>query len=239
LSSSWENSIDRRLLAALIERHGEPPPAPPPLSVDERERAEMVARRDRAMAAVDPALVEWIERHQRSAEWLARGTPAARAGAEAADRLERRAATARRPGDFDPEVWHLRGIGELRESEWDEDVQGALEHRTPQAVLRDLHRPVLLFGDVELRPNAIPSAASALAHAREELARALARPAGEAAHIALGSKAMREEMTELARVLAAPWQDARPESPLPMASRSPGTEDLQWFGMSGGYDPDV
>lgn len=200
---------------------------------------ELVARRNRALAAVDPALVEWLGRHERRAERLELGSAAVRAVTEGAARLEARAARARRPSGFEPEAWKLRELGEWRDLDPGDEVRDALEHSTPQAVLRDLHRPVQLFGDVELRRAPAPTAAAALRRVREARDQALARPTGEAATMPLSSATMKSEMAALARVLGAPWADSRPENPLPLPGRSPGSEDLQWFGMSGGYDPDL
>ena len=239
MSSSWERSVNRRLVAALIARHGEPPPPPPAPTAEELELEELVARRNRALAAVNPALVEWLGRHERRAERLLEGSAAVRAVNRGARHLEERAARASRPGGFAPEVWKLRELGEWRDLDPGDEVRDALEHRAPQAVLRDLHRPVQLFGDVELRRGPAPTAAASLRRAREARDLALARPTGEAAHMALGSATMKAEMQALAQVLGAPWADSRPESPLPLPSRAPGGEDLQWFGMSGGYDPDL
>ena len=50
---------------------------------------------------------------------------------------------------------------------------------------------------------------------------------------------MQAGMSELRTILARPWSESRPDSPLPLPSRAPGAEDHVWFGLSGGYDPDV
>jgi hypothetical protein len=114
-----------------------------------------------------------------------------------------------------------------------------MEHRTPQAFLRDLHRPVHHFGGVELRRVPSPTAAAALARARALVTETLAQRTQGAASFRLSSQLAQEGIDELRAALARPWEESRPANPLPMPSRSPTAEDMRWFGMSGGYDPDV
>src|SRR6185503_15354230 len=71
-----ERAIDRRLLELLIERHGAPRAARP-ISAEEQERRDLIARRDRALAAVDRDLVAHLERHNTAAEQLAPRSAAA------------------------------------------------------------------------------------------------------------------------------------------------------------------
>ncbi|HLU67644.1 MAG TPA: hypothetical protein VKZ63_15280, partial [Kofleriaceae bacterium] len=137
-----ERAIDRRLLGQLIARWGEPPRAPP-LTADEEERRELLARRARALAAADPDLVHHVERHDRDAEHLAPEVP---------DPAALCRSLAPRPiARFDLGAWNVRQAEEMRELEPSDELRDCLEHRTPQAFLRDLHRPVHSFGDVELR----------------------------------------------------------------------------------------
>ncbi len=114
-----------------------------------------------------------------------------------------------------------------------------MEHRTPQAFLRDLHRPVQHFGGVELRRVPSPTAAGALARARALVAETMARSTRGAAAVELSSQLAQEGFAELRAALARPWEESRPANPLPMPSRAPSAEDMRWFGLSGGYDPDV
>ena len=222
-----ERAIDRKLLAQLIARHGAPRAAPPP-SADEEERRQIVARRDRAMAAADPSWIRYIERHERTS---ARLTYTQRAA------LAMRTVPAFRSHEWD--ALGLREIGEVRELEVNEELRAAMEHRTPQAFLRDLHRPVQFFGDVELRRTLSPTAGSALALAQAMVSQAVAHRAGEAGRIELSSRVAQCGLDELIAVLSRPWQESKPENPLPMPSRAPGGDDMHWFGLSGGYDPNL
>ena len=226
-----ERSIDRKLLALLIARHGAPPRAPK-LSPEEEERRLLRARRDRALAAANPELVHHIERHERSSDQLA-GT--SRSAAHASEQLRAR----RRPIGVDESVIQVRDIGELRELELAEELYEAMEHRTPQAFLRDLHRPVQHFGGVELRRIPSPTAATALARARALASEAMTGRTTAATSFGLSSQLARAAIQELRVTLARPWGESRPANPLPMPSRSPSADDMRWFGISGGYDPDL
>jgi len=223
-----ERGIDHALLARLIARHGAPPPAPQ-LSPDDEERREIALRRERAVAAADPALVVHIERHERSSHELGRTQRAA---------LAAHARLAARDGSGKDRL-RVREIGEVREIEPSEEIHEAMEHRTPQAFLRDLHRPVLEFGGVQLRRMPSPTAAAALSRSRAAVSEVMSHRARASAQFQLASQLARGGLEELRAILARPWADSRPENPLPMPGQVPGAEDWQWFGLSGGYDPDV
>jgi hypothetical protein len=223
-----ERGIDRRLLARLIARHGAPQQTRL-LTDDEAEQQQLVARRERAMAAADPTLLGRLARHeQRSGDltWAQRSATA----------MSRK--DLGHPCGLDLSANGLRELGEIREVEVSQDLLDAMEHRTPQAFLRDLHRPVQYFGDVTLRRAPSPTAASSLARVRAVVTDALSHRAGAAGSIELASRGAREGLAELRATLARPWEESRPANPLPMASRAPSAEDMQWFGLSGGYDPD-
>ena len=222
-----ERAIDRKLLAQLIARHGEPPRARP-LSAEEAERRDLVARRDRALAAADPALLAHLERHERSSDELC-------GVARSAAALETVLSAA---GGPDRGAIQVRELGEAREIEVPEDLFDAMENRTPQAFLRDLHRPVQHFGDVTLRRQPIATAAGSLAQIRAAVSAAMSQRASGAASIRLASPEAHAGMAELRQILARPWEDSRPENPLPLPRQAPSAEDMMWFGMSGGYDPD-
>lgn len=222
------DAVDPVLLGQLIARHGAPRQAPP-ITYAEHERRQLLARRERAMAAADPALIHHIERHER-------------------DTLQRPAAgeplpaPARSIAKFDLDAWplHAQPSGEVRELEPSEELRRALNHRTPQAFLRDLHRPVYAFGRVELRR--VPSGTSssmALAGIRAAVAGAMVHRSRDEAVQPLATRLMTDGMKELRATLARPWADSRPEAPLPLPGTMPSMEDSQWFGLSGGYDPDV
>jgi hypothetical protein len=224
-----EQIVDRKLMALLVARHGAP--RSQPMSADEQERRQLLARRQRAAAAADPDLVHHIERHQRSGE---RAAATERAALSLADRV-----LARRARGPQPSGLRVRDIGEVREVEVAEEVRDAIAHRTPQAYLRDLHRPVQMFGAVELRRVPSPTAGIALARARAQVREAMAARAHDVRAIQRSSQLARQGMEEVREILARPWAESRPEHPLPLSSRSPSPEDMQWFGLSGGYDPDL
>lgn len=220
--------VDAAFLDHLIARHGAPRQAPP-LTLDEKERRQAIARRDRAMAAARPELVAHLERHQSDAERL-RMLPRA-------DPLPARAPIAR----FDLDAWRIRQIdAEPRELEPSEALRQALSHRTPQAFLRDLHRPVVAFGEVELRRVASPTSSTlALERIRTAVQGAMSHRSRDDAIQPLATRLMNEGMRELRTILARPWAESRPAKPLPLPRTYPGLEDSMWFGSSGGYDPDV
>jgi hypothetical protein len=225
-----ERAIDRKLLALLISRHGAPPRAAP-LDPEEEERRLRIEQRDRALAAADPDLLLHIERHRVASETFA-GTQ--RAALRVYEKMQ-----ARRSIGPDEHVIRVRDAGEVRELEPSEELFAAMENKTPQAFLRDLHRPVQHFGGVELRRVPSPTAAASLARARALVSETMGRSTRGAASVRLSSQLAQEGLDELRAALARPWEESRPANPLPMPSRSPSVEDMRWFGMSGGYDPDV
>lgn len=212
-------------LAAVFGRVGEPPPPPP---VADAELAERIRIRDRALAAVDPALVDHLERHRRTGEALASPLPPMPPLP-----VERELAA------LDPRGLVEREIGEQAFLERPGDLDDVLNEATPQAILRDLHRPVSHFGDIALRPVALDADRTG-ARARAVVRAAMAtRHHIEIGTMATGSQVMREEMRGLVETLARPWADSKPETPTPLASKSPGADDWRWFGLDGGYDPDL
>jgi hypothetical protein len=220
--------VDPRFLDHLIARHGAPRQAPP-LTWADKERRDHIARRERAIAAADPALVRHIERHESDGDQLRR--------MPAEEPLPERAPIAR----FDLDAWHIRiPIAELRELEPSEELRRALSHRTPQAFLRDLHRPVTAFGEVQLRRvQSQTSAGATLARIHAAVRSAMQHMSRDELVQPLATRLMEGGMKELRTILARPWADSRPAKPLPMPRAMPGIEDSLWFGQSGGYDPDV
>lgn len=107
------------------------PPEPP---AEDPEFVERRKRQDAALAAVDPAL---LEAHRRRTEGLA---DTIKPLPEIALHVD--------PGiaRLDTAMIEQRGtIAEPREVERPADLEDALCERTPQALLRDLHRPELDF----------------------------------------------------------------------------------------------
>lgn len=228
---------------ALIERleawfagpaTGFPPPAPdkpreasptdgPPKRrpVDERAR-----QRERALAAVDPGLLEHLERQgDRSAEMLEPLPP---------PKLTLDANISR----FDFSAWGLQGIGEPRDVERPDDIQLAVQERTPQAILRDLHRPVRWYGGVVLRPMDMGidrygaqsrAAIDDLVYQRRYRVDPHREPSGR--------RVFQEEVAGIREILGEPWENSKPAEPRPVPSGFPDENDLRWFG-SIGVDPD-
>ncbi len=220
---------DPALLGELFGRPGAPRQAPP-ITFAEHERRQLLARRERALAATDPALIHHIERHERDADDFQR--PSAGEPLPALPSIAR--------FDFDSWPLYAQPSGEVRELEPSEELRRALNHRTPQAFLRDLHRPVHAFGSVALRR--VPSGTSssmALARIRAAIAGAMVHRSRDDAVQPLATRLMTDGMKELRAILARPWADSRPEAPLPLPGSMPSMEDSHWFGISGGYDPDV
>lgn len=225
-----ERAIDRKLLAGLIARHGEPPRAVP-LTPAQEERKEIVERRARVLAAADPALVARLEQHEATADHLRSALPAR---GEALLRVIDRPLAL-----FDLDVWRLRESEANTEIELSDEIRDIVAENAPQAFLRDLHRPVQMFGDVELRRIPSPTSSEALSRGRASVREAFEARRAEAGRLPLASREAAGGYAELREILARPWADARPANPLPMPSKAPPAEDLQWFGLSGGYDPDA
>src|SRR5262245_18840790 len=103
-------------------------PAPPP--AEDPEFAERRKRQDEALAAVDPL---WLEAHRLRVESMCAMVT------ELPPMVLRVDPSIAR---FDHAmVEHAATVAEPREVERPEDLSEALAERTPQALLRDLHRP--------------------------------------------------------------------------------------------------
>jgi len=220
-------AIDRALVDLVIARHGAPAP-PPPMTVEEKERRVRQQKAERAMAAADPGFIRRVERHVRSGDALIRPCIAAAQGQNT-----------RRPIGIDWEAAGLRQAGEFHELEPSEELHEALEHKTPQAFLRDLHRPVQMFGEVTLRRVRTPTSSDALGRARAVVREVMSHESVSISAIQLASRSMRRAVEEMRAQLARPWEESLPEKPLPLPTRTPGMHDMIWFGVSGGYDPDL
>lgn len=166
-----------------------------------------------------------------------------------ADRGHRAAAVATAPEPpravIDPSLarfslaaWNLTFAGDARTTERPHDIRQALEQRVPQAILRDLHRPVRPVPAIHLRPEAMgpspselsPRAAVRAAMATPYTVRIADQPSARAA--------LANDRAELRAILDAPWEDARPAEPTQQASLFAHPDDALWFGTEGGYDPD-
>lgn len=118
-----------------------------------------------------------------------------------------------------------------------DDIRDALtEANTPQAVLRDLFRPVMYFGDIVLRP--VETGLERLGEdPTAEIRQAVKEPVCPGLD-PLPAELMAADIGELREIMARPWADSKPEVPS-QPSIVPDYEHFQWFGVEGGYDPDV
>lgn len=110
-----------------VAEKGEPPPADPELEAARERRAK-------ALAAIDPALVEAHRRRVESGDSLIRFQAA----------IDLRIDPSVLRIDLD-HVERKQAIAEPREVEIPEALRDDLADCTPQAILRDLHRPELYF----------------------------------------------------------------------------------------------
>lgn len=108
-------------------------PAPPPAEVDPKF-AERRKRQDTALAAIDPALVEAHRRRTDSAAEFLKPPPEVTLHVDP-DLMQLDEAMIARQG----------AIADPREVQRAPDIEDAVRERTPQALLRDLHRPELYF----------------------------------------------------------------------------------------------
>jgi hypothetical protein len=141
---SFEQLADRGIAAA------------PPQPGEDPEFAVIRKRRDDAIAAVDPALVEAHRRRVEPERPVVKPLP------PIALRVDPDIAL------FDTAMLERQhGVAEPREIERPGDLDDALAERTPQALLRDLHRPELDFEKIFERVDVLaeqrldPSAAVA------------------------------------------------------------------------------
>lgn len=139
---------------------------------------------------------------------------------------------------FSLAAWGLSFAGQARETERPHDILQAVNERVPQALLRDLHRPVRPVPDIHLRiehPGPPPSAQSPRTAVRAAM---IARYTVRMSEQPSARCAIAEATAERRAILDAPWEHARPAEPTPQASLFAHPEDALWFGTMGGYDPD-
>lgn len=135
-----EDDLDPETIAQLARWFGAATPnaamgsAPAPVDPD---ILEAQAAKKRAADSADPALVARLE------QWTTSGDPLIKLPPP----MENVGPDTSLP-KFDMSVWGLRTAGRAREVEPPDKIREALKERTPQALLRDLHRPETHFGDV-------------------------------------------------------------------------------------------
>lgn len=204
--SALEEMVDAATAAELAKWFG----LPSFQQVDEgevelpAEDPEMVAvreRRARAIAAVDPALLEAHRRRIEAPEGLIKFE------AKLEVRVDPDLAL------FDADMAERRGhLAEAREVERPEDLADALAECTPQALLRDLHRPELMFDkEFEVVDMSAEQKLDAVAAVREAITTSWKLPdLGEPQGVAL-----RKVMAEMRQELHTPWADLPRRARLP------------------------
>ena len=175
-------------------------------------------------AALDPLLVDRLEQKAGRADALL---------AFAADPLTSRVDLSLAKLEVPPPV----APHEEPEYAQPDDIRRALaDHNTPQAVLRDLFRPVMYFGDIALRPIETGLETLAVDPTAEVRAAVGERVAPELGP--LPAEMVATDLAELREIMARPWAESKPET-TSVPSVVPDFEHYLWFGVEGGYDPDV
>lgn len=228
-----DEELDPATLARLAAWFGggapaaEPEPvAMPEPSREERQREKLLAARRRATEAVQPALVRALEDRAQRYSQAVEPLPPLELGP-------------RQPlGGFDLSRWGLAHIGDPVEWDRPEEIHQALEERVPQAILRDLHRPVRSYGPIVLVPTDLGVDVAGERARAEVRAIMTARYKADPSAYPAASAQMYQATGELRATMARPWAELSEVSLERRGSRYPGAEDMRWFG-AGGYDPDL
>jgi hypothetical protein len=216
--------LDPATIAQLAAWFGAPGPAP--AAPDAPRGADAATRRARALEAVDPGFVSALHARWTRGEALLRVTaPMAR---------PRRA-----PSKFDVAVWNLHLGDEPREHERPEDIADTLKEPTPQALLRDLHRPEQHW-PLRLLPEDLGLDVGGL-RTRARIDDILST--NYSVRIddePIPARIMADQAASLRARLDEPWESSYipPEKRRSAVSNAPTPEDLKWFG-SMGFDPDL
>jgi len=239
---------DERLDESLLRRDG---------AVEERLDPALVARLETWFgsshgsaseaedddAYIDPVMGRIEKNHE--AEWRrARAAEVAASGAllgqleKNADRY--RGALSPRPvvetkfdstiARFDLTKWGVRTSGAPTERTRPEDIGEALNAQTPQALLRDLHRPIPSLAPIALDEQYLAPRTGA-AETAEIKQLVGSRYAINPCEILRTPRLVSETMAELRQRLDdEPWADCRPEKPQPFGSSMPNADLMKWFG---------
>ncbi len=234
----FEDVIDPQLVARLAAWFGEGPL--PAVSIsrpqeDEETRSQREAL-ETLLAVADGELID------RMFEWIKAGDSLLHCSGTDRTKLSYLDCTSRYfIADPDP-------IEEDNEYEQPEDIREAIrDSSVAQAILRDLFRPVRHFGNIELRRHLVGDDAdhdmlrNPLGHVKAAMQTSHARDlqASDAQTLMLISS----DMKELRTILSNPWEDSAVEKP----TTNVGNDSIEqnalahtrWFGMEGGFDPDV
>lgn len=227
-----EEELDPATIAQLAAWFGAPLPAqeagPRPGFGEDPEIREVRERRQRAAALVDPEFLARFESKPAEAQALIRLPESLRLSIE------------ERPlAKLDMDAWNLALSPEIREHERPDDISDALQERTPQALLRDLHRPEM-YWQITMKPRSL-GVDTGGTRGRARVAAAIqTRYAFHRGEMPLATRLAAAGMADLRSRLAEPWENAYvpPEKRRSPGSYVPTPEDLRWFGL-GGYDPDL
>jgi hypothetical protein len=225
-AAAESEDLDPATIAQLAAWFGAPAAGPVPAAPEAPRDADAATRRALALEAVDPGFVSALQARWDRGEALLRVTA-------------RMARPRRAPSKFDLAVWNLHLGDELREVERPEDIGDTLKDPTPQAVLRDLHRPEQQWPRRFLPQDLGLDIAGLRTRARIDdiLATNYAVRIDDEP---IPARIMAEQRAALRAHLNQPWEDSYipPENRRGPASSAPTPEDLKWFG-SMGFDPDL
>jgi len=216
------DEIDPVLVERLMAWFGDGPPIGEETSREDPEMAEMRRVRERACAAAEPWLLERIENHLLRADDPLTLPPPPPSMIDLS--LPK----------FDLARWGLRSVGEMREVEPPDELYDALRCCTPQALLRDLHRPVFHF---RLQMVPVP-VAGILSNDAHDQVRQLMRDSYSAGAQPTSSSIAAQELADLKHLLSQPWEDSKVVPTSERETQSALVEDFKWFG-SHGFDPDL
>jgi hypothetical protein len=214
--SDLDHQIDPDLMARLAAWF-DPAQLRPP-SESERKQRAAAERQARTAAAVDPALQRRLERKAERGATVVRPLPPLHLRVDPT--ISR----------FDVDAWRLPPSGELREVERPDFIPDLMQENTPQAVLRDLHRPVLPPPAHVMYEQTLLATTIGSVHD-------LVRETMQATLVAdmtsdLSPRwVLREENRALRAILDAPWEESKPEKPSALPSSVPSAENLYWFGQ--------
>ncbi len=199
-------------------------PRPRTLSPQEQRQQSM----RKAATHADPALLTRLEHQGKTAANMATlhklRTPPPVLAVEAPLR------------DFDVAEWGLRSGSEELYRERPPDIDAALEQNSPQAVLRDLYRPVSHFPApiLKLQDLGIDRTGSRARHTVDETMRASYTVRIDQAPLA--KDCIAKDMANLRNQLHEPWDNIQLPTRPQLDPQALAALDHQWFVLSGGTD---
>lgn len=217
--------LDPQTIAELAAWFGPPRSAAPSPEAEHTspELEEVRARRERAMEAVDPAFLAAIEERARQRATVLSPKEPPRLAIELAE-----------THFVDFSAWSL-GLTEIGTRQIPDEIHEALAERSPQAILRDLHRPVASW-PLSLAPKTIygdPDGSEGSQRRRALIQQRYQIRAQELPH---ASKEAKKELAGLRERLEEPWETIYiPEDKRHASSTTPSAEHFAWMH---GFDPE-